>query len=80
MAEHFPRFDRSIVAMRLSDFLQWVEELWALISENSLRLPPVQRTALWTPKQVLDLWDSLLRGLPIGCFYLADLRRGRSAA
>ena len=35
-----------------------------------LALPPVQRSAVWRPKQVVDLWDSLLRGLPIGSFFL----------
>lgn len=35
-----------------------------------IMLPPVQRTAVWRPKQVVDLWDSVMRGLPIGMFYL----------
>ncbi|WP_162244786.1 DUF262 domain-containing protein [Methylobacterium sp. Leaf469] len=47
-----------------------------------LALPPVQRSAVWRPKQVVDLWDSLLRGLPIGSFFLMargldDVAHGR---
>jgi hypothetical protein len=33
-------------------------------------LPPVQRGSVWRPKQIVDLWDSVFRGLPIGSFYL----------
>jgi len=49
--------------------------VWAMASAEDgcsrpLGLPPVQRTALWTPKHVLGLWDSILRGMPIGMFYL----------
>ncbi len=41
-----------------------------------LALPPVQRSAVWRPKQVIDLWDSLFRGLPIGSFYLTPRAAG----
>jgi len=41
-------------------------------------LPALQRGAVWRPKQVEALWDSLIRGFPIGSFLLApyDKRRG----
>jgi hypothetical protein len=42
---------------------------WQLDSENSnVELPSIQRGFVWKPKQVEDLWDSLLRGYPIGSF------------
>jgi len=42
---------------------------WQLNSEQSpVELPSVQRGFVWKPKQVEDLWDSLLRGYPIGSF------------
>ena len=41
-----------------------------------IAMPPVQRTSVWRPKQVLELWDSLLRGLPLGAFYLVDQLSG----
>jgi len=34
-------------------------------------LPALQRGAVWKPAQVEALWDSLLRGFPIGAFLLA---------
>jgi len=41
-------------------------------------LPALQRGAVWKPQQVEALWDSLVRGFPIGAFLLApyDARRG----
>lgn len=42
---------------------------WQLKPEKSLvELPTIQRGFVWKPKQVEDLWDSLLRGYPIGSF------------
>lgn len=31
-------------------------------------IPPVQRGLVWEPRQVMDLWDSLSKGYPIGSF------------
>lgn len=42
---------------------------WQLHSSKSrVELPSIQRGFVWKPKQVEDLWDSLLRGYPIGSF------------
>lgn len=42
---------------------------WQLDNEKSnVELPSIQRGFVWKPKQVEDLWDSLLRGYPIGSF------------
>ncbi len=43
---------------------------WA--GENSkIKLPNVQRDFVWKPSQIEDLWDSILRGYPIGSFVLS---------
>lgn len=40
---------------------------WQLNSDQShVELPSVQRGFVWKPKQVEDLWDSILRAYPIG--------------
>ncbi len=71
--------DTSVVGMRLFDFLDWarqaVSPMFGARDSSTFpygifALPPVQRTALWSPKQVIDLWDSLFRGLPIGSMFL----------
>ena len=45
---------------------------WQLNPEKSqVELPSIQRGFVWKTKQVEDLWDSLLRGYPIGSFLLS---------
>ena len=39
-------------------------------------LPSVQRGFVWKPNQVENLWDSILRGYPIGSFLLSDTENG----
>ncbi len=46
--------------------------VWPCAKKPVFGIPPLQRSAVWKPKQVVDLWDSLLRGLPIGMFYLLE--------
>ena len=42
---------------------------WQLNSEQqNVELPSIQRGFVWKSKQVEDLWDSILRGYPIGSF------------
>lgn len=72
---------QSIAGIRILEFVDWVATSdRALINDSVpprtdrpiVALPPMQRTAVWRPKQVVDLWDSLVRGLPIGIFYLVE--------
>lgn len=41
---------------------------WQLTNNSLVELPTIQRGFVWKPKQVEDLWDSILRGFPIGSF------------
>lgn len=45
-------------------------------------LPALQRGAVWKPQQIEALWDSLIRGFPIGAFMLTpfDQDRGKQRA
>lgn len=61
---------RTITSIKFFEYIRWVNASIDLAYEEPLGLPPVQRTALWTPWRILGLWDSLLRGMPIGMFYL----------
>ncbi|MFW0716949.1 DUF262 domain-containing protein [Pedobacter sp. N23S346] len=38
---------------------------------NQVDLPKLQRGFVWKPEQIANLWDSVLRGFPIGSFLLA---------
>ena len=43
--------------------------LWA--ESQQVSLPTVQRGFVWKPNQIENLWDSLLRGYPVGSFVLS---------
>jgi len=52
--------------------------------EFSIKLPVIQRGLVWNPKQVELLFDSMMRGFPIGAFilgsYLESLDRKKSSS
>lgn len=43
---------------------------------NFIRIPAIQRGLVWKPKQVELLWDSILRGFPIGAFIFSESNFG----
>jgi hypothetical protein len=53
----------------ITEISEWCSPVGAEFP-NSIRveLPKVQRGFVWKPKQIEDLWDSLLRGYPVGSF------------
>lgn len=52
---------------------EWtLQEIANWAGENSqIKIPAIQRGLVWKPRQVELLWDSILRGFPIGCFLLS---------
>jgi hypothetical protein len=63
----------NVDTVRLIDYLAWIAG-----GDNDnhtlIALPPIQRSPVWKPAQVIDLWDSLLRGMPIGSFLVGRMR------
>ncbi|MBO6289767.1 MAG: DUF262 domain-containing protein [Alphaproteobacteria bacterium] len=45
-----------------------IKDIQDLVKNGYIELPPIQRGFVWKPYQIENLWDSLLRGFPIGCF------------
>jgi|GEM_PF-4859302 len=44
---------------------------WRNVESGSrLLLPPIQRSIAWDNQRLVDFWDSLFRGLPIGLFLI----------
>lgn len=41
--------------------------------DSEVTIPALQRGLVWKPSQVELLWDSILRGFPIGSFMLSDI-------
>lgn len=50
----------------LEDIANWNAE------DSKVKIPALQRGLVWSPKQVEFLWDSLLRGFPIGNFIFSE--------
>lgn len=47
---------------------------WQLDPDKAIvELPSIQRGFVWKPKQIEDLWDSILRGYPIGSFLFSKI-------
>lgn len=68
----------SIVAEKLVDVVRLFEKSSGDPSISPrLDLPSIQRNGVWTPAKVLDLWDSVLRGFPIGTFYIVERSKPR---
>lgn len=63
-------FQREI---RIVSVVEWLD--WAGGNKNDVfvALPMIQRGSVWRPHQIIDLWDSLLQGMPIGCLMASDL-------
>ncbi len=60
-----------ITPVSVFDLLNWLEESWGQNpSTDQLALPAIQRDSVWRAKQVLELWRSVLAGMPIGMFYV----------
>ena len=46
-------------------------EISTWVANRTVSLPTVQRGFVWKPNQIENLWDSLLRGFPVGAFVLS---------
>ena len=56
---------------KLRDIAGWGGE------DSEVSIPPLQRGLVWKPNQVEMLWDSILRGFPVGSFMLSDSSDGK---
>jgi hypothetical protein len=67
--------NQRVKGMKLVKFIRWARESFEWKdghppTNGLLALPPIQRNPAWGPRQVVDVWDSVLRGLPLGTFML----------
>lgn len=59
--------------IRAVAFPQWMD--WASGKEgadHAVVLPMIQRGSVWAPHKLMDLWDTLLRDMPIGAFMASE--------
>ena len=63
-------FEDDIRIIPLADWLDWA-------SGNNdnvfVALPMIQRGSVWKPNQIIELWDSLMQGMPIGSLMASEL-------
>lgn len=45
---------------------------WQLKGDEKIKLPILQRSFVWKPNQIETVWDSILRGYPVGAFLLTE--------
>ncbi len=58
--------DEAVRTVTLSDWMKWA-------CEQRVVLPMIQRGSVWAPHKLLDLWDTLLRGMPIGALMASEV-------
>ena len=46
--------------------------MWLLEEGSAIELPAIQRGFVWRTAQIENLWDSILRGYPVGAFLLSS--------
>lgn len=70
------------IKLSLKDIAAWGTKEQPANYERSVGIPALQRGLVWKPKQIELLWDSLMRGIPIGsfvvCEYIENQRRSES--
>ena len=67
--------DSNIKVVPLARWLDWAA---GRDNEVFVSLPMIQRNLVWQPHQLIELWDSLLQGMPIGSLLVSELPAGTS--
>lgn len=52
---------------------QWLDMATDQDPHWGIDLPMIQRGFVWKPQQIIDLWDSLLSGMPIGALMVSEM-------
>jgi hypothetical protein len=66
-------FQSDVRVEKLAKWLDWAGEIDKSVF---VALPMIQRGSVWKPSQIIDLWDSLLQGMPIGSLMISELQPG----
>ena len=66
-------FNDDITIIPLTNWLDYAAGCDASVF---VALPLIQRGSVWKPKQIIDLWDTLLRGMPLGSLIYSPMEAG----
>lgn len=64
------RLDQDIEILTVE---KWLNCASGIDESICIALPVIQRGSVWKPKQIIDLWDSLLRGMPMGSLMFSPM-------
>ena len=62
--------------IQLKTVMDWVKD----VESGNVVLPMIQRGSVWRPHQVLDLWDTMLRGMPLGAMMSTSVPKGTTVS
>lgn len=73
MTENLKPFfdDESIKPVKLTDWMEWASCKPG--APHNVVLPMIQRGSVWPPHKLLDLWDTLLRRMPVGAMMASEV-------
>jgi hypothetical protein len=66
--------DSSVHTLKLTEWLNICAGQSQEYLHYQVVLPMIQRGFVWKPNQIIDLWDSLLQGMPIGTLMLSEMK------
>ena len=66
----------SVASPTVRQLMAWREHR----GEGALLLPPIQRSLVWRNAQIVNYWDSLLRGYPPGLFMVHRVGEAKGSA
>ena len=70
-----PFFDKNAaVIVKLTEWMEWSSGKPDAL--HNVVLPMIQRGSVWAPHKLLDLWDTLLRGMPLGALMASEAGEG----
>ena len=65
----------NLTSYTLEKIAKWSGQGNGKNGDEIIKIPDIQRGFVWQPRQVEDLWDSLLKRLPIGSFLLHEINK-----
>ena len=72
MSENLKPFfgNDAVKTVKLTEWMEWASRKPG--APHNVVLPMIQRGSVWAPHKLLDLWDTLLRGMPVGALMASD--------
>lgn len=67
-------------SVRVMKLYEWLDMAAGQHPEFKVVLPMIQRGFVWKPNQIIELWDSLFQGMPIGTLMVSEMLKDANFA